>query len=286
MEIKESEYMQQAPHEGHRIKNHQKQSIELELVLLRHGHTQWNTERRYLGRTDLPLLPGAVQELASLVEEPALCRDFWRVYCSDLLRCRETLAAAAPHLEQQAVYDSRLREMDFGIWEGCTYEQLKDNRLYRSWIDQPEAVTPNGGEAWDSFTTRVDEFWAQLEQEADIAASGEPGGVEDCTHVSKTERMEDCTHELRTERMEDCTHVLKTGPSASGLLHHPKPALAPPSPRRRVLLVTHGGVIRLLLARLNEGVTFYSAAAPAPGGFIVLSLRRDGGQWRVITHET
>lgn len=262
MEIKESEYMQQAPHEGHRIKNHQEQSIELELVLLRHGHTQWNTERRYLGRTDLPLLPGAVQELASLVEEPALCRDFWRVYCSDLLRCRETLAAAAPHLEQQAVYDSRLREMDFGIWEGCTYEQLKDNRLYRSWIDQPEAVTPNGGEAWDSFTTRVDEFWAQLEQEADIAASGEPGGVE------------------------DCTHVLKTGPSASGLLPHPEPALAPPSPRRRVLIVTHGGVIRLLLARLNEGVTFYTAAAPAPGGVIVLSLRRDGGQWRVITHET
>lgn len=30
----------------------------MELVLLRHGYTQWNKERRYLGRTDLPLLPG------------------------------------------------------------------------------------------------------------------------------------------------------------------------------------------------------------------------------------
>lgn len=34
------------------------QPVQMELVLLRHGYTQWNKERRYLGRTDLPLLPG------------------------------------------------------------------------------------------------------------------------------------------------------------------------------------------------------------------------------------
>ncbi|HBS44312.1 MAG TPA: hypothetical protein DEA91_07415, partial [Paenibacillus sp.] len=39
-------------------------SIELELVLVRHGQTQWNAEHRYLGHTDLPLLSSAVEQLS------------------------------------------------------------------------------------------------------------------------------------------------------------------------------------------------------------------------------
>jgi alpha-ribazole phosphatase len=118
---------------------------ELELLLIRHGHTQWNKERRYLGSTDLPLLPEERQQLSTLSGQPALGGEFWRVYCSDLRRCRETLTAVAPHLERQAIYDPRLRELDFGAWEGCTYEQLQDNGHYRSWIDHPEEVTPPDG---------------------------------------------------------------------------------------------------------------------------------------------
>lgn len=49
----------------------------------------------------------------------------------------------------------------------------------------------------------------------------------------------------------------------------------------RILLVTHGGVIRQLLAQIIEGVTFYTAAAPAPGEVTVLRLRRDGGCWHM-----
>lgn len=147
------------------LEQEQEPQLELELVLIRHGHTQWNKERRYLGSTDLPLLPEERQQLSTLSGQPALGGEFWRVYCSDMLRCRETLAAVAPHLERQAIYDSRLRELDFGAWEGCTYEQLQDNQLYRSWIDHPELVTPPEGEAWEQFEARVDDFWAQLEQE-------------------------------------------------------------------------------------------------------------------------
>lgn len=197
---------------------------ELELVLVRHGYTQWNQERRYLGWTDVPLAPGEAERLEKLRTQPPLTGEFCRVYCSDLRRCRETLAALAPHLMLQAVYDARLREMDFGAWEGCTYEQLKDNPHYRSWIDNPEAATPPEGEAWAQFAARVDHFCAELQQETQA------------------------------------------------------PAVT------RILLVTHGGVIRQLLARIIEGVTFYTAAAPAPGEVTVLRLRRDGGCWRPTDH--
>lgn len=191
----------------------------LELVLVRHGYTQWNKEHRYLGSTDLPLVPGEAERLEKLGAQPPLGGEFSHVYCSNLRRCRETLAALVPRLMPQAVYDSRLQEIDFGAWEGYTYDQLKDNLLYRSWIDNPGSATPPQGEAWAQFAARVEHFWTQLQQEAE----------------------------------------------------------APAVPR--ILLVTHGGVIRQLLAQIIEGVTFYTAAAPAPGEVTVLRLRRDGGCW-------
>ena len=103
--------------------------------------------KKYLGHTDMELLPDAEEELVLLSEQ---CRHLtWdAVYCSDLLRCRQTLAHIAPQVIEQVKLDSRLRENDFGQWEGLNYEQLKDNLLYRSWIDDPQKVTPPEGEAW------------------------------------------------------------------------------------------------------------------------------------------
>lgn len=150
-------------------------SIELELVLIRHGQTKWNVEHRYLGHTDLPLLPDASERLSQpqqqICMQTELSGGFWRVFCSDLLRCRETLAFVAPSLEQDAVYDQRLREMNFGAWEGCTYEQLKDNSLYRRWIDDPSKVTPPEGESWTAFDARLRSFLLDLGQAA-VAAFG------------------------------------------------------------------------------------------------------------------
>ncbi|OKP68099.1 hypothetical protein A3842_27285 [Paenibacillus sp. P3E] len=197
--------------------------VELELVLIRHGHTQWNAERRYLGSTDLPLLPESEVKLTALRHQPELAGSFWRVYCSDLRRCCETLAVIAPSLVQSAVYDSRLREMSFGAWEGQTYEQLQSNPSYRSWIDDPTAFTPPDGESWAEFTGRVESFLSEM---LHIAAEA-PG--------------------------------LRNGPI-------------------RVLIVTHGGVIRQMLARTTAGLGFREAAAPPPGTATTVRLRWRGGE--------
>lgn len=211
----------------------------IELVLLRHGHTQWNKERRYLGSSDLPLLPEEQEELAAHRELPELTGDFWRVYCSDLLRCRETLAAAAPSLAARAVYDPRLREMSFGEWEGCTYEQLSDNPLYRSWIDDPAAVTPPGGEDWTAFAARLEHFLTELLQEAGLPVNCRPDHQSGDGQTSSSDPV---------------------------ILGHERQKL-------RVLIVTHGGVIRHLLAKTQPGVTFRTAIAPPPGTAAVIQLQ-------------
>lgn len=64
----------------------------LELVVVRHGLTSWNQERRYQGQRDIPLLlPEALPDLERLREALAET-GFDAVHASDLTRCRQTLA--------------------------------------------------------------------------------------------------------------------------------------------------------------------------------------------------
>lgn len=127
------------------------------ILFIRHGTTAWNAEKRYLGHTDIGLLPDAEEELATLREQ--LSNVSWdTVYCSDLIRCQQTLAHISPHHMKQVKLDPRLREVDFGQWEGMTYDHLKDNQQYRDWIDAPREVTPPEGESWQAFAVRIDSF--------------------------------------------------------------------------------------------------------------------------------
>ncbi|MCM3699900.1 histidine phosphatase family protein [Paenibacillus macerans] len=135
--------------------------MRIEWWLVRHGLTEWNVQRRYQGHSDLALLPGEASGLKPLRRELAGV-EFSAVYASDLLRCRQTLEYARSDLAERCVADCRLREMDFGAWEGRTYELLKDDALYRAWIDDPQRVTPPDGESWQAFRTRVEDVCQEL----------------------------------------------------------------------------------------------------------------------------
>ncbi|WP_025681123.1 histidine phosphatase family protein [Paenibacillus massiliensis] len=129
----------------------------VELTLVRHGATQWNREKRYLGHTDEPLLAEAHDSLRSLGSWLS-AKSFDRIYSSDLRRCLETLECAAPALLLKAIRDERLRELHFGAWEGETYATLKEIPLYRAWIDDPRRFTPPQGESWSSMEARMLSF--------------------------------------------------------------------------------------------------------------------------------
>ncbi len=140
-------------------------------MAVRHGITAWNLERRYQGQRDIPLLfPDAQAGLITLREALAL-ESFDSIYSSDLHRCQQTLewsqaaeAGAPLHL------DPRLRELDFGDYEGKVYDELKDLPHYRAWIDSVGELQIPGGESAAQLRERLDAWLSDLA--ADAQGSG------------------------------------------------------------------------------------------------------------------
>ncbi|MFW3616160.1 histidine phosphatase family protein [Billgrantia antri] len=136
----------------------------LELVVVRHGLTQWNRERRYQGQRDIPLLlPDALPGLDRL-REVLETQTFDAVHCSDLTRCRQTLAHVTEGRERAwpTHFDARLRELDFGDYEGRTYDELKSKPFYRAWIDSEGQQAPPGGESTTDLRRRLDAWFAEV----------------------------------------------------------------------------------------------------------------------------
>jgi probable phosphoglycerate mutase len=95
------------------------------LLLVRHGQTEWHRDNRYVSRTDIGLNETGCREalmLASRAEEegPDL------VLCSPLVRALETARPSAEACGMEAKADERLRELDFGEWEGRTLAEIRE----------------------------------------------------------------------------------------------------------------------------------------------------------------
>ena len=118
------------------------------VYLIRHGQTQGNLERRYIGSSDQPLCPLGREALLA-VRPP----EADKVYVSPLRRCRETAALFYPGTEPEIVPD--LRETDFGAFEGHTYEELKDDPAYQAWLDSAGEAPSPGGEGRAAVRDRV-----------------------------------------------------------------------------------------------------------------------------------
>ncbi len=125
------------------------------ITLLRHGVTQENKERRYLGWTDVQLHH---EELAAY-NNCQIDRTFDVIFSSDLQRCIETTQLILPYTSINK--DSRLREYHFGLWEMKTYDDLKDELLYQQWLADPVQTTPPEGESFFQFKERVFQSWQQ-----------------------------------------------------------------------------------------------------------------------------
>jgi broad specificity phosphatase PhoE len=138
----------------------------LVMVLVRHGRTAWNAERRFLGRTDLPLDGVGTLEAERLA---AVARgQFDHVYVSPLRRARETALALAPP-DGEAV--DALQEMGHGEIEGLTGEEAlaRHAAFFDAFDEDPTDVRIPGGE---TFREVRDRAWAALQL---LAAAHRPG---------------------------------------------------------------------------------------------------------------
>jgi probable phosphoglycerate mutase len=138
----------------------------LKLALLRHGPTEWNAAGRIQGHTDIPLSDAGLAKMAAL----RLPLSVTRVYASPMLRARQTAEALGL---SEPIYDARLMEQNWGIWEGLTRDEI----FARHGVDAftraglGEAFRPGGGESTGELHARVSSFLKDVAQgEGDAVA--------------------------------------------------------------------------------------------------------------------
>lgn len=132
------------------------------ITLLRHGLTEANERKAYLGWTDSPLSTNGKRD----IEELKHCYPrYERIHTSDLRRCIETVRLLFPDLVPMK--NPAFREMNFGSWEGRTYDELKMNADYQKWLENPMGAAVPKGESYPQFSRRVQEGWIRLVAEED-----------------------------------------------------------------------------------------------------------------------
>lgn len=119
------------------------------LAFIRHGATQGNLEKRYIGRTDEPLCDTGIRQALSL-RNYNLPNE--HIFVSPLKRTLETARLIFP--EGEYITEEAFRETDFGIFEGKSAAELSDNKEYRLWVDSMCRAPIPGGESVTDFKKR------------------------------------------------------------------------------------------------------------------------------------
>jgi len=136
------------------------------LLLVRHGETALNSQRRYSGRGDVELSGhGIAQAEATATRVAALAPAVAAVVTSPLSRSVRTAQAIAASAEGDVpiVVEPDLVECDFGAWEGLTFAEVRERYPDEldAWLGSV-SVAPPGGESFDAVTTRVRKVVSQL----------------------------------------------------------------------------------------------------------------------------
>lgn len=132
------------------------------LWLVRHGETNWNVEQRFQGISDQPLNQRGEKQASSLA--PRLEKmSFDGIYSSDLIRVQRTAELALNGNKDSLVLDARLREFDFGEWEGLSWAEAREKHSedFELWVNDREQ-NPHGGERISDLVIRVNSFLEEI----------------------------------------------------------------------------------------------------------------------------
>lgn len=127
-----------------------------EFMLIRHGQTDWNIERRIQGQSDIPLSANGLAQARAL----ALSlhgQQFDLVISSDLQRSAQTAQIIASNLSLPVQFEERLREVNHGKWEGMLISDLheKYGDEYKAFRSDPVSSRAPDGESLSEAVTRI-----------------------------------------------------------------------------------------------------------------------------------
>lgn len=127
-----------------------------ELLLIRHGETEWNAAEIFRGRADVDLNEqGNLQ--AKLLAEYLQKIEIEAVYSSPLIRAVRTAYGIAKNHSLEVELSPELSDFDYGEWQGMPLSMVKDiyKNQYKKWLNEPAKVTMPGGEKLDDVKKRA-----------------------------------------------------------------------------------------------------------------------------------
>ena len=134
----------------------------MKLILVRHGQTAWNSQRRIQGcRSDIDLSHHGQEQVARLAASLAK-RDVNAIYSSPLKRAMDTAEAIARVCGPEVKVAPALREIDAGELEGLSVDTMSDRhqKFWSEWVKGNTSLPLPGGESLAELQARV---WREIE---------------------------------------------------------------------------------------------------------------------------
>lgn len=126
------------------------------VLLVRHGQTDWNRDRIFRGRADVPL--NAVgREEASRIGAALQGVNLDAAYSSPLSRAMETARSILEAHRKKPQIAHGLIDIDYGAWQGMPLTEVQEQypELYQRWREKPHEVAFPGGERLDEVRERA-----------------------------------------------------------------------------------------------------------------------------------
>jgi alpha-ribazole phosphatase len=129
----------------------------VKLFLIRHGQTEWNSQGRYQGSQDTILTETGIKQ-AMLTKKYLSRVNFTNLYSSPKKRALQTANIIADGLNIKINIRENLKELNFGKWEGMTFENINTRygKDYQDWLSDPFNNTPTGGESFKVLLDRAE----------------------------------------------------------------------------------------------------------------------------------
>ncbi len=128
----------------------------LRLYLVRHGETNWNAVGKFQGHSDVPLSEVGRRQATRLAQYLKNIKiDV--VLASDLKRALETAQIISGKPADEIITDHNLREINFGHWEGLTYDEINASygEILQKWRKEPLNTRIPGGEVFSEVAERT-----------------------------------------------------------------------------------------------------------------------------------
>ena len=138
------------------------------IILIRHGQSVGNFERRFLGHTDLDITEIGYKQ-ADKVCEFLKDEHIDVIYSSDLARAFQTAQEIAKDRDMTVQIDERFREINGGKWEDVPWDDLphKFSESYNIWLNEPYRLQMPEGESMTEFSQRLITASSEIAQKHD-----------------------------------------------------------------------------------------------------------------------